>query len=46
MSIRVFQVGEWFSHAPGNGALLAGGRGLVGLTLDAEVHDMVPEKLL
>ena len=29
-------------HAPGHGALLAGGRGLVGLALDAQVHDVVP----
>ena len=36
---------KWFSHAPGNGALLTGGRGLVGLALDAEVHDVVPERV-
>ncbi len=29
------------AHAPGHGALLAGGRGLVGLALDTEVHDVV-----
>ena len=30
------------THAPGHGALLAGGAGLVGLALDAQVHDVVP----
>ena len=29
------------AHSPCDGALLRGGRGLVGLTLDAEVHDVV-----
>ena len=32
-----------FSHSPSHGALLAGGGGLVCLTLDAQVHDVVPE---
>ena len=30
------------AHPPGHGALLAGGAGLVRLTLDAQVHDVVP----
>ena len=30
------------AHPPGHGALLAGGAGLVGLALDAQVHDVVP----
>ena len=30
------------SHSPSDSALLAGGRGLVGLALDAQVHDVVP----
>ena len=30
------------THSPGHCALLTGGTGLVGLTLDAEVHDVVP----
>ena len=30
------------AHPPGHCALLAGGAGLVGLTLDAQVHDVVP----
>jgi hypothetical protein len=30
------------AHAPGHGALLACGAGLIGLTLDAQVHDVVP----
>ena len=30
------------THPPGHGTLLASGAGLVGLTLDAEVHDVVP----
>jgi len=30
------------THPPGNSALLAGGAGLVGLTLDTQVHDVVP----
>ena len=30
------------AHPPGHGALLAGGGGLVGLALDAQVHDVVP----
>ena len=30
------------AHPPGHGAPLAGGRGLVGLALDAQVHDVVP----
>ena len=30
------------AHPPGHGALLAGGAGLIGLTLDAQVHDVVP----
>ena len=30
------------AHPPGHGTLLASGAGLVGLTLDAEVHDVVP----
>ena len=30
------------AHPPGNGALLASGAGLVGLALDAQVHDVVP----
>ena len=30
------------THPPGHGALLAGGAGLVCLTLDAQVHDVVP----
>ena len=30
------------THSPGHGALLAGGAGLVCLTLDAQVHDVVP----
>ena len=30
------------THAPGHCALLTGGTGLVGLTLDAQVHDVVP----
>ena len=29
------------AHAPGHGALLGRGSGLVGLTLDAQVHDVV-----
>ena len=29
------------AHPPGHGALLAGGGGLVGLALDAQVHDAV-----
>ena len=32
-----------FSHSPSHGALLTGGGGLVCLTLDAQVHDVVPE---
>ena len=31
------------THPPGHGALLTGGAGLVGLALNAEVHDVVPE---
>ena len=46
IQINVFQKSKWSSHAPGYGALFTGGRGLVGLTLDAEVHDVVPESLL
>ena len=34
------------SHAPSHSALLAGGRGLVCLTLDAQVHDVVPEAVI
>ena len=30
------------AHPPGHGALLASGAGLVGLALDAQVHDVVP----
>merc|ERR1719356_1146155 len=30
------------THPPGHGALLAGGARLIGLTLDAQVHDVVP----
>ena len=30
------------AHPPGHSALLAGGAGLVGLALDAQVHDVVP----
>ena len=30
------------AHPPGHGALLAGGAGLVGLALNAEVHDVFP----
>jgi hypothetical protein len=30
------------AHAPGHGALLASGARLVGLALDAQVHDVVP----
>ena len=30
------------AHPPGHGALFAGGAGLVGLALDAQVHDVVP----
>ena len=30
------------AHSPGHCALLTGGTGLVGLTLDAQVHDVVP----
>ena len=30
------------AHAPCDGALLGGGGGLVGLALDAQVHDVVP----
>ena len=30
------------AHPPGHGALLAGGTRLVGLALDAQVHDVVP----
>ena len=30
------------THAPSDGALLGGGGGLVGLALDAQVHDVVP----
>ena len=33
------------AHPPGHGALLAGGAGLVGLALDAEVHDVVPAEV-
>ncbi len=29
------------AHAPGHGALLARGRGLVRLALDAQIHDVV-----
>ena len=29
------------AHPPGHRALLTGGRGLVGLALDAQVHDVV-----
>ena len=32
-----------FSHSPSHGALLTGGGGLVCLTLDAEIHDVVPK---
>ena len=32
------------AHAPGHGALLTGGAGLVGLALDAQVHDVVPKQ--
>jgi hypothetical protein len=32
---------SYVANAPGNGALLARGRGLVGLALDAEIHDVV-----
>ena len=31
------------AHPPGHRALLAGGAGLISLTLDAQVHDMVPK---
>jgi hypothetical protein len=30
------------AHAPSHRALLTGGAGLVGLALDAQVHDVVP----
>ena len=30
------------AHPPGHGALLAGLAGLVGLALDAQIHDVVP----
>ena len=30
------------AHPPGHGALLTGGTSLVGLALDAQVHDVVP----
>ena len=30
------------AHPPGHSALLASGTGLVGLALDAQVHDVVP----
>ena len=32
----------WLHIPPGHSALLAGGTRLVGLTLDAQVHDVVP----
>ena len=36
------EVERVIAHSPGHGAFLAGGRGLVGLTLDAQVHDVIP----
>lgn len=32
----------YIAHTPGDRALLAGGRGLVGLALDAQVHYVIP----
>lgn len=32
----------YIAHTPSDSALLAGGRCLVGLALDAQVHDVVP----
>jgi hypothetical protein len=37
------EVESMVAHPPGHGALLTGGAGLVGLALDAEVHDVVPK---
>ena len=31
----------YIADTPGDGALLGGGRGLVGLAVDAQIHDMV-----
>ena len=37
------EVESMVAHPPGHGALLTGSAGLVGLALDAEVHDVVPK---
>ena len=36
------EVKSMVAHSPGHCALLTGGTGLVSLTLDAQVHDVVP----